>query len=136
MPEPRAAVIAPLDNILWDRRLLLELYGFDYRWEVYVPGPKRRYGYYVLPVLCGDRFVARIDPAFDRASRTFVVQNWWWEQGVDTKDEAMLAAIGDCLAAFRAYLGATGIRLEPTPSRDRALAFALKGATPAKAAKR
>ena len=60
--EPGAAFLAPLDPLVWDRDLLERLFGFEYRWEVYVPAPKRRWGYYVLPLLYGDRFVGRIEP--------------------------------------------------------------------------
>lgn len=107
-----AAFIAPLDNLMWNRSLVEMLFDFEYTWEVYVPEPKRKYGYYVLPVLVGDRFVARMDPGFDRSSKTFIVKNWWWQKGVDVKDEAMLAAVQDSLAAFAKYLGANEIRLQ------------------------
>lgn len=125
-----AAFIAPLDNFIWDRDMIEQLFGFYYRWEVYVPEPKRMYGYYVLPVLYGDRFVARIDPAYDRTTRTFTIKNWWWEKGVDKKDAAMLAAIQDCLAAFMNYLGAEKIALGAKPKKDlglRAAALAAAG---------
>ena len=60
------AFLAPLDPLAWDRDLLLRLWDFDYKWEVYVPAPKRRWGYYVLPMLFGDRFVGRIELRHDR----------------------------------------------------------------------
>lgn len=113
-PQPRAAVIAPLDQIMWDRRLLLELYGFDYRWEVYVPGPKRRYGYYVLPVLYGDRFIARFEPGKGDRNGAFVVKNWWWEDGI-TPSEAMITEVAACLGRFRDYLGAERVVLDGQP---------------------
>lgn len=76
-------LMAPLDNLLWDRRMLKALFDFEYTWEVYVPAAKRRYGYYVLPVLAGDRFIARCEPVFDRKRQALVLKNWWWEPGVD-----------------------------------------------------
>jgi hypothetical protein len=106
-----AAFIAPLDNLIWQRGLLSMLFDFDYIWEVYIPAPKRKWGYYVLPVLYGDRFVARLDPAFDRASKTFIIQNWWWQPGVDKKDEAMLVALQDCVKDFAKYLKADRVKL-------------------------
>jgi len=109
--EQGAALIAPLDNMMWDLNLVQMLFGFHYAWEVYKPADKRNYGYYVLPVLYGDRLVARLDPAFDRAGRVLTIKNWWWEAEVDKEDEAMLAAIKDCLAAFGEYLDAQQIRL-------------------------
>ena len=109
--KQRAALIAPLDNLMWDLKLVELLFDFRYAWEVYKPADKRDYGYYVLPVLYGDRFVARIDPHFDRTSRVFTVRNWWWEREVNKSDAVMLTAIGDCLADFATYLEAKEIRL-------------------------
>jgi uncharacterized protein YcaQ len=124
--KPGAALIAPLDNLMWDGSLVATLFGFRYAWEVYKPPAQRQYGYYVLPVLYGDRFVARVDPAFDRAGRVLTVTSWWWEKGVDKKDEAMLAAIGECLTAFGRYLDAREIRLGAGVRRDLGLAAVAK----------
>ena len=107
--KPQAAAIAPLDNLLWDRRLARELFGFEYTWEVYVPPTKRRYGYYVLPVLYKDRFVARFEPVRDRKAKSMVVKNWWWEEGVDGADRDMRAALSSCLDRFRGFLGCTSM---------------------------
>ena len=60
------ALLAPLDPLVWDRELLRQLYDFDYVWEVYVPAKARKHGYYVLPLLWGDRLVGRIEPRIDR----------------------------------------------------------------------
>jgi uncharacterized protein YcaQ len=106
-----AALMAPLDNLMWDRNLIEMLFDFYYSWEVYLPAAKRHYGYYVLPVLYGDRLVARIDPEFDRAGKVFTIKNWWWEDGVNVKDESMLSALEECLSAFGHYLEAVEIRL-------------------------
>ena len=78
-----AAFLAPLDPLAWDRDLLLRLWGFDYRWEVYVPAAKRRWGYYVLPLLYGDRFVGRIEPRIDRKTGTLRILGLWWEDGFE-----------------------------------------------------
>ena len=121
-----AAFIAPLDNLMWDANLVRMLFDFQYTWEVYKPAEKRDYGYYVLPVLYGDGFVARMDPAFDRAAKVLTVKNWWWERGVDKRNETMLAAIGDCLADFGKYLGASAILLGRAVKRDPGLAKAAR----------
>jgi hypothetical protein len=102
-PTPRAAFLAPLDNLVWERGMLETLFGFDYRWEVYVPPAKRKYGYYVLPVLYGDRFVGRIEPARQKNDGVLTIKNWWWEPGV-TPDEPMLTAVRECLARFCSFL--------------------------------
>lgn len=104
-PEPasQAAIIAPLDNLIWDRTLIQELFGFQYVWEVYKPVAERQYGYYVLPVLYGDRFVARFEPEQDRESATLRIKQWWWEPEVTVTDE-MRAALKAAFAAFLRYL--------------------------------
>jgi uncharacterized protein YcaQ len=124
--KQRAAVIAPVDNLMWDLKLIEMLFDFRYAWEVYKPADKRDYGYYVLPVLYGDRFVARIDPNFDRASRVLTVKNWWWEREVNKSDAIMLAALKDCLTDFATYLDAKDIRLGPEVKREPGLVRALQ----------
>ncbi|HEV8338287.1 MAG TPA: crosslink repair DNA glycosylase YcaQ family protein [bacterium] len=116
-----AAFIAPLDNLMWHRDTIDMLFDFYYRWEVYVPVPKRQYGYYVLPVLYGDRLVARMDPTFDRNTGVFTIQNWWWQKGVDKKDDAMLSALQECTAAFAKYLGAKSVTLGEAIKKDKVL---------------
>ena len=83
-PEYKARLefLAPLDPMLWDRKLIEALFGYRYSWEIYTPVPKRKYGYYVLPVLYGDRLVGRIEPKADRKTKTLTVQNIWLEPGV------------------------------------------------------
>jgi len=106
----RASFLAPLDNLLWDRRLVEAVFGFRYRWEVYKPAEKREYGYYVLPVLYGERFVARFEPVRDRQSGDLVVRNWWWEPDV-LVDPQMELALHGCVERFVSYLGAECVRV-------------------------
>jgi uncharacterized protein len=113
LPNHRAAFMAPLDNMLWDRDLLRWIFDFDYIWEVYKPAEQRAYGYYVLPVLYGDRFVARVDARYDRKSGRLIIRNWWWEAGV-RPDLAMGTALTECLSEFVRYLGAQELILEPS----------------------
>ena len=86
---PRAEFIAPLDNLMWDRKLIHALFGFDYKWEIYTPKEKRKYGAYTLPILYGDRFVGRIDMA--RKDRQLLINNVWTKSGVPLAGEELLA---------------------------------------------
>jgi uncharacterized protein YcaQ len=78
-PRPELRLLAPFDPVVRDRSRLERLFAFDYRFEAFTPAAKRRYGYYVLPVLEGDRFVGRLDPRRDRERETLVVDRVWWE---------------------------------------------------------
>jgi uncharacterized protein YcaQ len=109
---PRAVVMAPLDNLMWDRRLLRELFDFDYTWEVYVPAAKRRYGYYVLPVLYGDRFIARFEPVRDKGRGVLTIKNWWWEPGITPTGE-IKSELAACFRRFLHYLGASQLEISP-----------------------
>jgi uncharacterized protein YcaQ len=117
---PAAAFIGPLDNLIWDRDLIRWLFDFDYTWEVYKPAAQRKYGHYVLPVLYGDRFVARVEPIYDRKARVLTLANWWWEAD-SSPDDAMSAALTECLTEFGRYLGASGIRLGEAIAGDAVL---------------
>lgn len=108
-PIQEGAFIAPLDNLLWDRKALARIFDFNYMWEVYKPKKKREYGYYVLPVLYGDRFVARFDPEFDKKTRVLTIKNWWWEEN-SSPDPKMREALQRCMADFLVYLDAEGIK--------------------------
>ncbi len=79
---PRLEFLAPLDPMLWDRRLIEALWDFRYSWEIYTPPARRKYGYYVLPMICGDRFIGRIDPKADRKNAVLSVNGIWLEPGV------------------------------------------------------
>jgi uncharacterized protein YcaQ len=76
-----AALLTPFDPVVWFRDRAERLFGFEYRIEIYTPAPKRRYGYYSLPVLVGDDIVGRLDLKADRAASTLLVQSAWWENG-------------------------------------------------------
>jgi uncharacterized protein YcaQ len=120
------AFLAPLDPFVWDRDLLRTLFGFDYVWEVYVPAARRRWGYYVLPLLWGDRLVGRIEPRIDRPTRTLSVLELWWEAGVEVVDEPGFAdAFVDALLAHARFLGADRVSW-PRTARHRALGRSVK----------
>ncbi len=82
-PEPsqRVRILSPFDPLLRDRKRAERLFGFHYRIEVFVPEPKRRYGYYVFPVLEGDRMIGRIDMKADRSAGVLNVRAFWPEAG-------------------------------------------------------
>jgi len=61
-PELNIVFLAPLDNLLWDREMIKNIFDFEYKWEVYTPKHQRKYGHYVLPILYGDKFIGRIEP--------------------------------------------------------------------------
>jgi uncharacterized protein YcaQ len=112
---PGVAFLAPLDPLVWDRTLLRDLFGYDYLWEVYVPEAKRRWGYYVLPLLYGDRFVGRIEPRLDRKAGVLRIAGLWWEEGFDPTAEAGFAkAMAAALEAHRAFGGVARIELPRT----------------------
>jgi hypothetical protein len=90
--------------------MLRWLFDFEYVWEVYKSVKERKYGYYVLPVLYGDRFVARVEPVFDRKEHELTLKNWWWENGIQP-DRKMKLALITCMREFMRYLNASHIRL-------------------------
>ncbi len=100
-----AAILAPLDNLLWNRKNNSWLFDFEYIWEVYKPKAQRQYGYYTLPVIYDSRFIARFDPAFDKKTRHLTIQNWWWEKEIEP-NKKMEAALIACFQDFVAYLKA------------------------------
>jgi uncharacterized protein len=105
-PEPTRSVafIAPFDSLLWDTALLAQLFDFEYVWEGFFSPAKRRWGYYVLPILFGDRFVGRIEPRIDRDSATVEILNLWWEDGFSPKRaQGFEDAMEDALDAYRRF---------------------------------
>ncbi len=107
--------LAPLDHVSARGRARV-LFGFDYVWEVYKPEQQRRFGYYTLPILWGDRLVARFDSKLDRTSNTFVILGLWLEDEAHGLDEAFAEALARGLARFMRFLGAS--KLDATAIRE------------------
>ncbi|HET8587380.1 MAG TPA: crosslink repair DNA glycosylase YcaQ family protein, partial [Candidatus Limnocylindria bacterium] len=123
---PSVSFMAPLDPLLWDRRLLQRLFGFDYTWEIYTPAAKRRYGYYALPILFGDRFIGRIEPRLERRTRTLRVLGVWFEPGFEPmQSPGFLPALRDAMDDYRRFVGARSVTW-PRGNPGRRIAGALR----------
>ena len=108
LPEPRVIFLGPLDSLLWDRKAVRQIFDFDYVWEVYKPEKLRKWGYYVLPVFCGDRFIARVDSRLEKGIWT--ISRWWWEPDISLNAD-LLDALRVAIEKFLYYLRADGIHL-------------------------
>jgi len=101
-PPPSVAFLSPYDAFVWDRKLLGSLFDFDYVWELYVPPHKRRWGWYVLPIVFRDRLVGRIEPRIDAAEGKVQVLALWWEDGFEPR--RAVGFVDAMREALRAYL--------------------------------
>jgi uncharacterized protein len=124
-PAPSVAFLPPFDPLVWDRGLLGSLFEFEYVWELFVPPAKRRWGWYVLPVLFGDRLVGRIEPRFDRVGGRAEVLGLWWEDGfVPRRAEGFVEAMRDALRAYLRFGSATRIAWTPELAMEKRLFLA------------
>ena len=109
-PPPSVAFIAPFDALLWDTTLLASLFDFDYVWEGFFPPAKRRWGYYVLPIVFGDRLVGRIEPRIDTAEGSVQMLAVWWEDGFEPRRaEGFVDATREALGAYLRFAKADRI---------------------------
>lgn len=118
--DQEVTFIAPLE-IVTARSRAMDVFGFDYKWEVYVPAPKRRWGYYCLPILYGDRLVGRFDPKMERKNHHLQINAFFLEDDF-TPDDAFGDALGKGFARFVAINGAKTVdtsRIEPQKLRKR-----------------
>jgi len=107
-PGARTTALSPFDNLLCDRARAAELFGFDHRLEIYVPAAKRRWGYYVLPILHRERIVARADAALDTDAGVLRVHALHREPGV-RRTAAVDRAVARALEKLAAWRGAGGV---------------------------
>jgi uncharacterized protein YcaQ len=104
-PDDAMRLLCPFDPLLRDRARTQRLFGFDYRFEAFTPKPQRRYGYYVMPLLQGDRLVGRVDPKLNRAEDRLEIAGVWWEAGARAT-RARRAALEGAVASLAKRLGA------------------------------
>ena len=110
-----ATFISPLDPVVANRERTRRLFDFDYKWEVYNKAETRAFGYYVLPILWGDRLVGRFDSKLDRSTMTYVVLGLWLENEVVADDGAFIEAMARAMTRFVAFLGASRLDARAVP---------------------
>ena len=107
---------------MWDRPLLGSLFGFDYVWELFIPPEKRRWGWYVLPMLFRDRLVGRIEPRIDRERGRVEVLDLWWEDGfAPRRAEGFVDSMREALRAYLRFAGATRLEWAPHLATEKRL---------------
>ena len=113
-PPPSVALVPPFDSLLWDTALLARMFDFEYVWEGFFPPAKRRWGYYVLPIVFRDRFVGRIEPRIERDEGVVRVLDVWWEDGfAPRRAGGFVDAMRDALRAYARFAGADRVEWAP-----------------------
>ncbi len=107
--EPRVSLLSPFDNLICDRARTKRVFGFDYISEIYVPQNKRKFGYYVLPILWGDKFIGRVDPRMDRRNEKLLINSVHAERGTPDDKEVSLK-IRETIEQLADFLGAREVK--------------------------
>lgn len=123
---PGASLLSPFDPMVWYRPRAMRLFGFEYRIEIYVPAPKRRWGYYVLPFRQGDEITARVDLKSERQASVLVVQHAHVEDCADSGETA--AALANELLTLAKWLSLDDVQVKTTSAFEKALVAALRAA--------
>lgn len=110
--RPQTVLLSPFDNLIADRPRVELLFDFTYRIEIYTPPTRRQYGYYVMPILHGDRLIGRIDPKMDRRTNRLVVNAIYLEPGIGYDGETR-PAIEDAITSLASFLGADAVDYPP-----------------------
>ena len=107
--------IAPLDNLIWNRRMISEIFDFNYAWEVYKVPEKRVYGYYVMPLLYGTRFIGRLDPKLDRKNKKMIIKSLLFEEKDFDKD--FISELAETLQRFLKFHDTSQVSIVRTQSK-------------------
>ena len=110
LPKPRIILLSPFDNLVINREKLSQLFNFDYQIECYVPEPKRKFGYFTLPILFGDKFIGRTDCKAHRAKNLLEIKNIWLEPKVKI-DDSLAQHFVSAFSAYAEDLGCTNIKI-------------------------
>lgn len=102
MSKKKVTFIAPLDNLLWDRKMIQYIFDFEYKWEAYTPQNLRLFGHYVLPILYGDKLIGRIEPKINRGNKTLEITGIWFEKGFK-KDKKFIEGFYEYIYHFMSF---------------------------------
>lgn len=108
--------VAPLDNLLWNRRMISEIFDFNYAWEVYKVPEKRIYGYFVMPILYGTRFIGRLDPKLDRQNKKMIINSLILDE--KDFDKRIIAELGKTLERFLKFHDVSHVSIEKTRPKE------------------
>jgi uncharacterized protein len=109
--KPRLHILSPFDNLLIQRDRLLRLFNYDYTIECYTPAPKRKYGYFSLPILWGEQFAGRLDAKAERKAQVLCVRGLWLEEGFSAGEE-FCSALAAKLREYARFNGCEEVRIE------------------------